>query len=588
MADLIKKIKIKKQDGTYTDYIPIGVDAVNAITDDGESVQLKLNKKPYYYNTVADMKNAKLKEGDMAITLGYYEVDDGGAGEYKIEKDLLSNEMNIIKLNNGFYAKLIETSYYITANQFGAHCDGVSDDTTLLQNIINYCQINERELKIKGYAYVKNSIDTKGIMIVGEGQRPYPDHVYTSKKYGYIGWDYLRNINNGAYITFKDYCDDVLTSGSGIISDIANPVIKCYSDDGLIKLQNISIVGWIRNNKQVGIKQFYSNNNSYVSGKHYLDCVSVFNFGSNGIELASLELSEINNCDFSCNLGYGLYIEEDSTKDCPFEYVTFNQCYFRCNKLGGLKAKNSFRKSVIFENCFINRNGLYTQLDITPPDNVPSLVAGIIIEGRSLYDSVQHNQRILKLDNCHGEEQNLLIKIDVYNSGWIFNNITISNCSNYPSDNSIINALAYINTYYTKTLNYFNNYLNSSFNSLVLSDNNQRIFPNIVDKIFYDVYNYNPDVNISSKITVALKHQYKFNNLVIINVYGTVNADIPAYENLLTNVPKPITQLHPNLNIDGKSVRGSVYINGTVVSTAAITSGQTINIYLVYYTDYQG
>ena len=30
MADLIKKIKIKRQDGTYTNYIPIGVDAINA------------------------------------------------------------------------------------------------------------------------------------------------------------------------------------------------------------------------------------------------------------------------------------------------------------------------------------------------------------------------------------------------------------------------------------------------------------------------------------------------------------------------------------------------------------------------------
>ena len=45
MADLIKKIKIKKQDGTFTDYIPIGADAVNIETSDGESVELALNKK---------------------------------------------------------------------------------------------------------------------------------------------------------------------------------------------------------------------------------------------------------------------------------------------------------------------------------------------------------------------------------------------------------------------------------------------------------------------------------------------------------------------------------------------------------------
>lgn len=46
----IKKLKIKKQNGTFSDYIPIGVDAENIDTTDGDSVQLKLNKKLYYYD----------------------------------------------------------------------------------------------------------------------------------------------------------------------------------------------------------------------------------------------------------------------------------------------------------------------------------------------------------------------------------------------------------------------------------------------------------------------------------------------------------------------------------------------------------
>lgn len=37
MADLIKKIKIKKQDGTFTDYIPIGADAKNIDTQYNDS-----------------------------------------------------------------------------------------------------------------------------------------------------------------------------------------------------------------------------------------------------------------------------------------------------------------------------------------------------------------------------------------------------------------------------------------------------------------------------------------------------------------------------------------------------------------------
>ena len=44
MADLIKKIKIKKEDGTYTDYIPIGAEAKNISTKEGESVQAYIDR----------------------------------------------------------------------------------------------------------------------------------------------------------------------------------------------------------------------------------------------------------------------------------------------------------------------------------------------------------------------------------------------------------------------------------------------------------------------------------------------------------------------------------------------------------------
>ena len=142
MADLIKKIKIKKQDGTFTDYIPIGAEAQNISTSDGESVQLKLNKKPYYYNSVADMKaDLKLKTGDMAITLGYYNMEIGGGAIYKIRQktnsDIIDNMIFIPINNNTLIAELV-ISDYMSPEQLGAYGDNTHDDYNVLIKIIEY------------------------------------------------------------------------------------------------------------------------------------------------------------------------------------------------------------------------------------------------------------------------------------------------------------------------------------------------------------------------------------------------------------------------------------------------------------------
>ena len=86
MSDRIKKIKIKQTDGTFSDYIPIGANAKDIDLQYNDSnVENTLKKKPYYYDNIAAMKlDDTLREGDMAITLGYYEANDGGGAKYKI------------------------------------------------------------------------------------------------------------------------------------------------------------------------------------------------------------------------------------------------------------------------------------------------------------------------------------------------------------------------------------------------------------------------------------------------------------------------------------------------------------------------
>lgn len=143
--DRVKKLKVKKTDGSFTDYIPIGADAKYIDMENGSNVQDEMNKmynKPYYFNSVAEMKNADyLKEGDYVITLGYYEANDGGGAFYKIREitnqDVINN-MDLFSIinDNTLVAELIK-SKEINIKQLGTKGNGIDDDFSIIQYAID-------------------------------------------------------------------------------------------------------------------------------------------------------------------------------------------------------------------------------------------------------------------------------------------------------------------------------------------------------------------------------------------------------------------------------------------------------------------
>lgn len=106
--DRIKKIKIKKSDGTFTDYLPLGSDAEYIDLENGNNLQEEINHITKSYDNVAAMKaDINIKEGDICQTLGYYEVNDGGGAEYKITSNAIADNYSIHQLNNNLFAELI-------------------------------------------------------------------------------------------------------------------------------------------------------------------------------------------------------------------------------------------------------------------------------------------------------------------------------------------------------------------------------------------------------------------------------------------------------------------------------------------------
>ena len=82
---------------------------IDSINETLSVVNEQLDNKMYYFNTVADMKKCKnnVKVGSSIITLGFHDINDGGGATYQVLDSLTSNECNIIALDNGLFAKMI-------------------------------------------------------------------------------------------------------------------------------------------------------------------------------------------------------------------------------------------------------------------------------------------------------------------------------------------------------------------------------------------------------------------------------------------------------------------------------------------------
>lgn len=99
-----------------------------------------VSRKPYCFDSVAEMKAYSLKVGDIAITTGYYSHNDGGAGKYKVTAgELTPDNGSVIQLDNGLQASLIVENGFVNVKQFGAKGDDTTDDTQAFINALAFC-----------------------------------------------------------------------------------------------------------------------------------------------------------------------------------------------------------------------------------------------------------------------------------------------------------------------------------------------------------------------------------------------------------------------------------------------------------------
>lgn len=94
-----------------------------------------LLQQSIYFNTVDDMKNATLNEGDVVQTLGFREINDGGGALYKIVYAPMDLDdgmtIHYLHTSDTLRAHLI-TNGTLNVLQCGAFGNGVADDYTLI------------------------------------------------------------------------------------------------------------------------------------------------------------------------------------------------------------------------------------------------------------------------------------------------------------------------------------------------------------------------------------------------------------------------------------------------------------------------
>lgn len=410
--DKIKTVKIKNPDGsiseeTYT----ISVDARNVDMENSKNLQEtigtinvdidgdianqlknekeKVNiintaivKKPYYYNTIIDMKNdLELKEGDMAITLGYYDVNDGGAGEYKIVSgEYIDDGGSYHRLNNSLYAQLIIKNGYFNVKQFGAYGDGIHDDRRAIQNAINspFCGVNlVLGEGTKAVFRIEGQLDLKGKGIIGNGFSKQNATFYNMNSLYFYPGDYSNTeekYNNKALINVGADIRNLQLVASSEVSTANIDGIMCGGYNTTI--DNINITGFYNQIYIDGITvSFRLSNLTSISSKNA--GLYVFDRGNDQSTTCYVE-----NCSWQWG-GYGIIFDKEvygsSFKDIVIEHMDGGfkaECFISCifENIWTEGRKGSTEKKMWVETTSSQQlvRNLYNQLYIRDPWTNPA------------------------------------------------------------------------------------------------------------------------------------------------------------------------------------------------------------------------
>lgn len=411
------------------------------------------------FDSVADLKEAtNLINGSFVKTLGYYGVNDGGDGVYKVrtvENTDVVDEASIIALSDASLVAELIISNKVNVLQFGAKKDG-TDSTAAIKKAITYIETNIGDDRLdKGYTLYfpqgkylvteKIQISKSGVSIIGESLGSvyinsnienddvfyfYSDEFSSEVLLG-LYYNTIQNIIFGSTVVNAGYCINAkkcinLTIQDCVFNDYENSILVDMGGKNNILNVKFASVGY--NNVQGNALKLLDTSDIMVDNIDVLfnvatrknnnitinSCDGAYfsNMHINGSIL--LDISEADDLNALSSLFFtNCYFDQSNTslvtitgtkQNGAYRNITFDNCYFR------YATKGIFADSTILENLKINnclfQNIINKSLDLT----------GITNLSITNNQFVNNNQNVEEYDVTLSSNDGVIVNGNLFNS----------------------------------------------------------------------------------------------------------------------------------------------------------------------------
>ena len=358
------------------------------------SIMNEYASKILFYDSVEDLKHTNdLELGSIAMTLGNRCRGDGGRATYRIETGigLDANDSTIIELYNKPLLKavlIIEPD--MNVKQFGAYGDGSHDDTGMIINAINNCDI----IKFPVGEY----LITYTIEIPANKQLIGPGTILTREE----GIIHIENVNDlyidGLNLKISNNKNGIVMNHSHTIT-ISNFHIDKIQDNGSgiiiqnskdILLENFTISGEYDTGNGIYFKDDEEDQDNSIQRVIIKD--GIFHYLRNGLNIDTQSINGlvIEKCKFSFSNN------EDGTSAIQISnanaYLNISDCYM-INGTYGVKVNNSDNHSgkISVDSLTVNSTNKIYMFN--------SLNTDLILSGVHIYHTENENDYVFDIVN---------------------------------------------------------------------------------------------------------------------------------------------------------------------------------------------